>query len=127
MSARLLDPITYDWGCRAFTEEHMRDPNVRAIRCAEEVLEACQVIGVPPEQMHKLIDYVNSRKRGELSQEIGGVIVTSRMLVKACGPGVHFTTPEDLYLQEIRRVLAKTPEHFRERNEEKLKLGFTGH
>lgn len=119
----MLSQLAFDWGMRCFTPEHMYNRPVRALRLAEEAVETAQVCEVPIEMMHTLVDVVYSRQRGSLRQELGGVLLTTAVLTLAAGEG----DPEEVFFDELARVLRKTPEHFAKRNEEKLQLGLTGH
>lgn len=118
---RPLYHILLDWSIRCFGKEHVFDKKVRAIRLAEEAVEYAQAREVPVEQMHLLIDTVYSRPVGEPAQELGGVFVTA--VVSAIAEG---RDPDTCFLEELRRVLAKSPEHFHQRNKDKLHLGLTG-
>lgn len=114
--------IALDWSIRSFGEAHVRDRKVRALRLAEEAVEFAQARQVPIEQMHLLIDTVYSRPVGDADQEIGGVFMTA--IIAAAIEGLD---PEECFLRELRRVLAKPSEHFAKRNQDKLDLGLTGY
>jgi hypothetical protein len=116
-----LVQIALDWSIRSFGRAHVQDKKVRALRLAEEAIEFCQARDVPIEQMRLLIDTVYGRPVGDANQEIGGVFMTA--VIAAAIEGLD---PEECFLIELRRVLAKSPEHFRKRNQDKLDLGLTG-
>ena len=121
-----LDEITHDWGVRAFGEDNMDDPRMRALRFVEEAVEAAQAAGVPESKLHTVISEVYKRPPGNIRQELGGCMLTLRMLIRACTKLVfveNAPTAEDLYVEEIRRVLSKSPEHYAKRNQEKIDLG----
>jgi len=114
--------IALDWAIRCFGSDHVFDRSVRALRLAEEAVELTQALHVSRDMMHKLIDTVYDRPVAkDFHQEIGGVALTLQVLCGALGQD-----PETFFTAELRRVLAKTPEHFAKRNEEKLQLGLTG-
>lgn len=117
----VLTRIIVDWGERAFGREHIRDPRVRALRLAEEVVELAQALDVPEEQMARLVGAVYARPRGTAFQELGGVQVCLAVLCDALG-----IDPDESLVAEVRRVLSKTPEHFAERNRQKIEMGLTG-
>lgn len=118
---RPIYQIALDWSIRSFGRDHVCNKKVRALRLAEEAVEFCQARNVPIEQMHLLIDTVYCRPVGDANQEIGGVFMTT--VIAAAIEGLD---PEECFLAELRRVLAKSPEHFHQRNQEKLQLGLTG-
>lgn len=119
MNQNLLD-ILWDWGIRCFGRDHMQDKRIRSIRVLEEAAELCQSFNVSQDIAAKVIQTVYSRPVGEPVREIGGVLVTIYSLCQS----VH-VDPEDIFVQELRRVLAKPPEHFTKRNQEKLDLGLS--
>lgn len=118
---KALTEIIVDWGERAFGRAHMRDRRVRALRLAEEVVELAQALGVPREQVAGLVEVVYGRPPGTPYQELGGVQLCLLALIR-----VMAEDPDEALLTEVRRVLAKSPEHFAARNQEKLDLGLTG-
>lgn len=117
---RPLAAVAWDWACRCFGNQ-MRDTPTRAIRTLEEVAEFCQAVGVDREQAYRVVTTVYSRPAGEALQELGGVLMTSYLLCAQWG-----VDPEEVFLRELRRVLAKEagrPGTFAERNQEKVDLG----
>jgi len=116
-----MQKIVFDWGIRCFGREHMYNMQVRSIRLIEEAVELAQTFNVPKDQLHKLVDIVYSREVGKSEQELGGVLVTTAVICEALQ-----TTMHTAMLREVRRCLSKPPEHFAERNKEKLQLGLTG-
>jgi NTP pyrophosphatase (non-canonical NTP hydrolase) len=113
--------IALDWAIRCFGQKHVYDFGVRALRLAEEAAEMAQACDVPKEKMLELIEVVYSRPAGQPDQELGGVAMTATVLAAAMGHDL-----EAFFDVELRRVLAKSPEHFAKRNQEKLDLGLTG-
>jgi NTP pyrophosphatase (non-canonical NTP hydrolase) len=115
-----LTRIVVDWGVRAFART-CANYRVRALRLAEEVVEMAQALDVPEEQLADLVRVVYARPRGEAFQEVGGVQV--RLVVLCAALGID---PDEALEAEVRRVLSKSPEHFAERNKQKIDLGLTG-
>ena len=71
-----------------------------------------------------MIDIVYGRERGDISKELGGAILTLRMLCRAIAwVELQPASPEALFIREIHRVLDSPPEKFAARNKEKLDLG----
>lgn len=118
---KALMRIVTDWGIRAFGRDHMINAQVRALRLVEEAAELAQALDVPQAQLEKLINLVYARPKGDYRQELGGVLVCLAVLCEAMGDD-----PDAAFEAEVRRVLAKPPEHFAKRNQEKLDLGLTG-
>jgi hypothetical protein len=113
-----IDKLIYDWGVRCFGAAHMQNRGVRGLRFFEEAIELCQAIGLSKDQLHKAVDIVYSRPKGDWKQEIGGCRVTLTALCEAAD-----LSCDDLYLVEVQRCLAKDPAHFTKRNAEKIALG----
>jgi NTP pyrophosphatase (non-canonical NTP hydrolase) len=110
--------IALDWARRSFGAEHVSDVPVRCLRLAEEAVELAQAAGVPKDKLLDLVGIVYSRPKGEIAQEIGGVMMTATVLCAA------LDTDTDWHFEnELRRVLAKSTEHFAKRNQEKIDLG----
>lgn len=113
-----LRAIVWDWGVRCFGIDHMIDRKVRALRIVEEAIELAQCAGVEKEKLHKLVDMVYERPVGEYWQELGGVLVTTSVFCNSMGFGV-----EEIFRHEVQRCLSKSPEHFAERNKQKVDGG----
>jgi hypothetical protein len=118
MTLNLMARLAYEWGERCFGESHMRDVKVRSLRCAEEVIELAQSVGVDKAMMLKLVELVYDRPLGQPLQEAGGTLLTASVLCRALG-----FEPEDVFEIELRRCLGKSPEQFAARNLEKIQLG----
>lgn len=110
------DEVT-KWVIRCFGRKalHLHE---RASRFLEESFELCQASGLPKEQALKLLDYVYSRPVGEPGQEIGGVGISLLALAEALS-----VSADAEELDELTRVLSKTPEHFRARHSKKVDQG----
>jgi NTP pyrophosphatase (non-canonical NTP hydrolase) len=110
--------IANTWTKKCFGAQ-ATNKEVRALRLAEESIEFAQAVGVDPDKLHKLIDYIFDRPCGDASQELGGVGLTFLTAASAmdCDAGVVIEL-------EIERVLSKSPDYFTERNQRKCDLGF---
>lgn len=117
-SIRMLARIAHDWARRCFGAEHVTNIGIRALRALEECAEMAQAAGVPFDKAALCIDTVYKKPVGELHQEIGGTLLTTVVLCEALEQD-----PEELLEREVRRVLAKSPKHFAERNQSKIDLG----
>jgi hypothetical protein len=115
-----LQIIATEWAIRCFGIEHVRTKRVRALRLIEEAIEYAQSVGTDAETIHKMVDTIYTQPAGDPIQELGGVMLTT--LVAANGLNVM---AYDLLFTELRRVLDKSPEHFAERNREKIRIGYT--
>lgn len=120
MTSSALQTIVHDWGVRAFGREHMANLPIRGLRCAEEAIELAQVLCIPKEQLHQLIDAVYSKPKGKLDQEIGGVLVTITAICVELG-----STTDEYLLKETLRVLQYPVEYYKARNKAKIDAGFT--
>src|SRR6266702_2965551 len=85
----VMQRIAFDWGVRCFGQKHMNNPAVRALRCAEEVVELAQCCRVPKDTLHKLIDTVYDRPLGQPHQEIGSVLLTTSVLCEQWGLSIE--------------------------------------
>ena len=118
-----LIAIAFDWAVRSFKIEQMNNPGTRALRVGEESTELMQACEVPRETAHLMIDRVYDRAVGEVPQEIGGVLMTIFLFVAGLGHRYGSNDPIHYFVKELRRVLAKPPKHFADRNAEKIALG----
>ena len=64
------------WVIETFGDESLRDRKNRSHRFIEECLELVQACDIPKSEVKKLLDYVYSRPKGVMTQEVGGVMVT---------------------------------------------------
>lgn len=117
----MFDPLTelaLDWAIRCFGRDHVYDQGTRTLRIAEEAVELIQAADIPKEKALQLVEMVYARPKGHVTQEIGGVLMTTTVLCAA-----HGVDPKFMFLNELRRVLAKDTAHFAKRNQEKIDLG----
>ncbi|MTJ93861.1 MAG: hypothetical protein F8N36_13535 [Desulfovibrio sp.] len=108
-----------EWCKAAFGSEHADSVEQRAVRFLEESIEAYQASGASAEMAHRLVDHIFSRPSGALAQELGGVGITLLLLAAAAG-----LSADDQEVLEMERVLSKSLQHFRDRNEAKNAAGF---
>lgn len=107
--------VVVDWGVRCFGADHMADKIVRAARFLEEAIELVQAVGLPKDHAQRALDYVYSRPPGDPAQELGGVSNTQYALAGALSLSVA-----ECEAREIARCLSKSPEHFAQRNLDKV-------
>ena len=125
---QMLQRIAFQWGLRAFGVNHMWDDKVRALRFAEEAIELVQTTGVDKTKLHLLIDLVYERPPGNVTQEVGGVMVTLSVLSLILRPALKSAVGIDLeeaFLLEVERCLDKDPKVFAVRNQVKIDAGLT--
>jgi hypothetical protein len=108
-----------EWCAAAFGAAQAASVEQRGLRLLEEAIEAYQAAGCNREQAHKLVDYVFARPPGKLSQELGGVGITTLALANACGASADAEE-----VRELNRVLSKPLVHFAARNQAKNDAGF---
>lgn len=134
MNLKPTTRLALDWAIRCFGINHVYNVPVRSLRLAEEAVELTQAVGIPKEKMHDLVDIVYARPHGDPFQEICGVAMTLAIMGVAFSEtkdgkytwrneGSVPADPEDYLLAELRRVLSKHPDHFTQRNQEKIDLG----
>lgn len=112
--------IAVDWACRSFGADHVYNFPIRALRLTEEAVELAQAYGLPKEKVLDLVEIVYGRPPGKPEQELGGVMMTATVLA-----GAHGHDPDRYFEIELRRVLAKSSDHFAKRNQDKIDLGLT--
>jgi hypothetical protein len=90
----------------------------RTTRFIEEAIELAQAAGLPRERVEALVARIYDRPAGEPAQEIGGVGVTLLALSDALG-----VWAEDAEKDEFSRILSKSADHFRARQNAKADAG----
>lgn len=106
----------YPWLLICFGEKIAGDKEERNHRFLEEALELVRACGCTQDEAHKLVDYVYGRPRGEVNQEVGGVMVTLAALCLANGLDMHEAGEAELAriwtkIEEIRAKQAAKPQH----------------
>ncbi len=107
------------WCIECFGIDHATSLPQRGLRFLEEAIETAQAVDVPLATARKLLDYIYSRPKGQLRNELGGVGVTLLALASAAS-----LSAEECERVEVERVLSKPRELFTARNEEKNAAGF---
>jgi len=74
-----------DWVYECFPPEVVESQGERAFRFFEEAAELAQAMGMNREEMEACTEYVLSRPKGDLAQEVGGVAVTLDVLCAVMG------------------------------------------
>lgn len=105
--------VVADWTVQTFGPE-MMTPHERVLRVLEEALELAQAEGLSAVEAIRLVRYVFDRPAGDPAQEVGGLRLT--ILAYCAAKGI---LADDCEAAEVARVLAKDPQHFRDRNVEK--------
>jgi NTP pyrophosphatase (non-canonical NTP hydrolase) len=77
------------WMTACFGEEISSDKVERNHRFLEEALELVQSCGCSKDEAIQLVEYVYGRDRGEMEQEVGGVMVTLAAHCLAHGADMH--------------------------------------
>jgi NTP pyrophosphatase (non-canonical NTP hydrolase) len=113
-----LSRLAAEWAVRSFGAAHVSNRPLRALRIVEEAIELAQALGVPKGKIDLCTENVYKRPVGTMAQELGGVLLTTNILCASCG-----FEPDRMLEMELGRVLAKPPEHFAKRNQDKLDLG----
>ena len=119
MSLKTTIRLSLEWAIRCFTKEHVYNIPVRALRINEEAIEFAQACLVSREKMHKLVDAVYNRPKGEVKDEVTHLLMTTVVFCAA-----HGLDPEQLLEDEVSRVLSQPPDRWIKRNTEKNILGF---
>lgn len=104
------------WLLACFGAEIAADRMERNHRFFEESTEAVQANGMTRSEAHQLVDYTFDRPVGELSQEVGGVMITLAALCLASGVDMHQAAEVELEriwtkLEAIRAKQAAKPKH----------------
>ncbi len=107
------------WVTRCFGKEAM-SPHERACRLLEEAIELAQAEGVDRQLIELSVAYIYERPPGDLIREGGGVALG--LYGWAASRAVTVTT---LFNREIRRIEAKSVDHFRARQKVKADAGMS--
>lgn len=93
------------WMSECFDSEVISDLTERNARFFEEATELVQAGGYSREAAHRMVDYVYDRPVGEITQEVGGVMVT----LLALGNTRLIDVMHCLQV-EVRRIWTKIPQ-----------------
>lgn len=104
------------WMMACFGPEISADKLERNDRFIEEALELVQASDYPKERAHALVDYVYGRDKGEINQEVGGVMVTLSAHCLAHGVDMHEEAEIELAriwtkVDQIREKQKAKPKH----------------
>ena len=106
-----------DWAVRTFGDA-AAEKHERAMRLFEEATEVLQAAGVESWRADAIVRRVYYRKPGDLTQELGSVIITAECLAAAAGIGIHQAAAA-----EWARVQSIDPEKMRTKHAEKVAAG----
>lgn len=103
-----------DWFAACFPNELQGDREERTHRFLEEALELTQAMGCSREEAITLVEYVFSRQKGRIEQEVGGVMVTLASLCTACKIDLDHSANDELErnwsrIEAIRKKQASKP------------------
>ena len=106
---------TQRWLIACFGPKAATDKVRRNQRFLEEALELVQACGTSKEEALQLIDYVYDREKGEVPQEVGGVMTTLAGLCTAQGVDMEEAAHIELdrcwtKVEKIRAKEAAKPE-----------------
>ena len=73
----------WEWLNTCFGSKIAENKNERNRRFLEESLELVQACGCSKEEVLKLVDYVYGRPSGNVTQEVGGVMITLASLCQS--------------------------------------------
>lgn len=118
MNNRFMQEVIYQWVMRCFGASVANSREERALRVVEEAVELAQSIGAQEAKIAAIVREVYDRPAGEPYQELGGVMVTAYAFAEASR-----ISAEGALMQETKRMLAKSPSHFRKRMQEKIDKG----
>jgi NTP pyrophosphatase (non-canonical NTP hydrolase) len=102
------------WLIECFGEAISADRVHRYHRFLEEALELVQATGCSADEAHQLVEYVYGRPKGEIGQEVGGVMTTLASLCLAHGLDMHTAGEAELArvwtkVEQIRAKQATKP------------------
>lgn len=111
----------WDWLYKCFGQDIACDQTERSFRFLEEALELVQAAGATKEQALALVDYVYSRDRGEVRQELGGVMVTLAAFAAAAGFDLEVCGQDELNRVSQPEIIDKI------RKKQAMKRGVVSH
>lgn len=95
------------WVKTTFDEVTAANIPERGLRVCEEACELAQAIGIPRQQLHTLIDYVYRRPKGEVGQELAGVMVTIAACATACEQDLALAVADEANRIETPEVIER--------------------
>lgn len=107
----------FNWALRMFGER-TRVVHERALRVLEEATELAQAAGVNEDTARRMIDRVFFKPKGDVRDELGGVMVTTLAMAEAMN-----LDADDLERNEIERVMAKPEADVRASQSSKCQMG----
>lgn len=110
--------LAHEWALRCFGSAQVMNTAHRGMRTVEEAIELAQVCGVTREKMHDIVEHVYNKPVGSFHQEAGGVLLTLAILCETTGHDME--TCLDI---ELARVLNKSVQHFKDRDDTKARAG----
>lgn len=116
---QLRQETLFTWARAAFGEDEAASPRQRAIRLLEEAIEAYQAVDGDRLQALDLVNFVFTRPKGEIAQELGGVAVCVLLLAEATS-----CDADKCEQLEIERIFSKPIAHYTARNAAKNAAGF---
>jgi len=99
-----------DWLLRCFGKKIAFDGQERNHRFLEEALELVQATGCTKQEASNLVDYVFGRDVGEVSQEVGGTMVTLAALCYAIDVDLQAAMMTELARINLPEVLVRIRE-----------------
>ncbi len=113
----ILAAMIYNWAVVTFGPV-AKDPPERAARLVEEAAELAQSMGTSREVLHAIIDRAYARPRGDVVQELGGVMVCTYSICALTG-----NSPMEVLYGECNKVTGRDPAHWRAKHDEKIADG----
>lgn len=101
--------VVASWMRACFGEATLYDVEERCRRFMEEAGELVQSCGMSREQAHQMIDFAFDRGRGEVRQEVGGVLVCLAALSEAFAFDMQAAGDDEIAsaIQSIEKIRAK--------------------
>ena len=98
-----------EWVVAAFGKVAASDRSERNHRFLEEALELVQAQGCSKDEAFQLVEYVYDRPVGEVSQEVGGVLLTLAALCNASDVDMTESAEKELsrVWEKIEKIRAK--------------------
>lgn len=85
------------WMRDVFGDVIAMDPLERIIRFLEEALELAQAQGLTVDEVNRVVKYVYNREKGEVPQEVAGVVVTLSAFCYRMGIDMEAESVKEFY------------------------------